>query len=175
MPIKLSTWQIVCVVKEKVLLKTTDLFPSMKWTQREWLSNRITTLESTRCYQMLLNSKCLIKLKWAVSNHRKPVNYLLISRSTTVILLVKTRRITKVIKQIKIILMLMKLSKRIEKMGIIIESVLPLLTELLLNNKFLIYQTKEKLQTLINNRWWWRILSLTHLKIQLEAIRSQRI
>ena len=101
---------------------------------------------------MLLNSKCLIKLKWAVSNHRKPVNYLLISRSTTVILLVKTRRITKVIKQIKIILMLMKLSKRIEKMGIIIESVLPLLTELLLNNKFLIYQTKGKLQTLINNR-----------------------
>tara|TARA_B110000285_G_C15117697_1_gene615166 strand:+ start:1455 stop:1769 length:315 start_codon:yes stop_codon:yes gene_type:complete len=104
---------------------------------------------------MSLNSKCSIKLKWAVSNHRKLVNYLLISRSTTAISLVKTaktRQITKVIKQIKIILMLMKLSKQIEKMGIIIESVLPLLTELLLNNKFLIYQIKGKLQTLINNR-----------------------
>jgi hypothetical protein len=47
---------------------------------------------------------------------------------------------------------------------------------LLLNSsKFSIYQTKEKLQTQINNKWWWPILSLIHLKTQLGAIRSQRI
>jgi hypothetical protein len=59
---------------------------------------------------------------------------------------------TKVIKQIKIILMQMKLFKQIEKMAIIIESGPQLLTEQLLNSKFLIYQIKGKLPTLINNR-----------------------
>jgi hypothetical protein len=47
----------------------------------------------------------------------------------------------------------MKLFKLIEKMAIIIELVPLLLMGLLLNSsKFSIYQTKEKLQTQINNK-----------------------
>lgn len=173
---KLSIWRTECVDKAKTLLTTTDLFHSMKWTKQVWLSNRTMTLESTRCYQMLLNSKCSIKLKLEVLNRPKLVNYRLISKLTIVILWVKTVLRTKVIKQIKITSMLMKLFKLIEKMAIIIELVPLLLMGLLLNSsKFSIYQTKEKLQTQINNKWWWPILSLIHLKTQLGAIRSQRI
>jgi len=175
MQTKLSIWRTECVAKAKTLLTTTDLFHSTKWIKLVWSSNRTMTLESTRCYQMLLNSKCSTKLKLVVSNRPKLVNYRLISKLTIVILWVKTGLRTKVTKQIKITSMLMKLFKRIEKMALIIELVPPLLMELLLNSKFSIYQTKEKLQMQINNKWWWPILSLIHLKTQLGAIRSQRI
>ena len=91
--------------------------------------------------------------KLEVSNRPKLVNYPLISKLTIVILSAKMVLRTKVIKQIKIISMLMKLFKRIERMAIIIELVLPQLMELLPHSsKFSIYRTKEKLQTQINNR-----------------------
>jgi hypothetical protein len=176
MQIKLSIWLIECVDKGRMVLEiTTDHFHLMKWTRQVWLFNRTTTPESMRCCQMLLSSKCSTRLKWVVLSLPKLVNYLLTSKLTTVILSVKMVLPTKVIKQIKIISMLMKLFKRTERMGIIIELVLPLLTEQLLNSKFLICLTNEKLLMLINNRWWWPILSLIHLKTQLGATRSQRI